>query len=137
MHKFGKEMKTIIIIILLLSAGMTVAQELNLGLEIGSGPKSKNSTIFSLGPRIEYRLKGSIISLNTGVLYLFTKDVSILTFPANIKFIIGNKFRICPTVGGFIRSNKNHGWTLGSFYCALRSITYNVPRVKCVPNFIL
>lgn len=106
-------MKLAILIVLLFIGGLTSAQELNIGLELAGGPESINSTVFSLGPTIEYRLKESRISFNSGVLFLFSKYGALLTFPVNIKFIIGNKFRICPTTGGFIRSNKNYGWTLG------------------------
>jgi hypothetical protein len=106
-------MKSAIIIVFLLTAGISTAQELNVGVEFAGGSKTNNSNIFALGPIIEYRLTESILSFNSGVLFLFTKGESVITLPLNLKFIIGNKIRFCPTVGGFIRSNKNYGWSTG------------------------
>jgi len=37
----------------------------------------------------------------------------ILTIPLYLKIIIGNKFRVCPTFGGFVRTNDNLGYMAG------------------------
>ncbi len=112
-HKFEIELKYGIIIVFLLIGRITTAQELNVGLEFTGGPKTNDSRIFSLGPTIEYRLKESIISINSGILFLVNKNEALVTFPVFIKFIIGKKFRVCPNAGGFVRSNKNYGWSSG------------------------
>jgi len=106
-------MKALIIILFLFVAGFSSAQELNLGLELRGGPNINNGNILSLGPIIEYRPLNSFVSINSGVLFLLTKHKSIFNFPLSLKFIIGDKVKFCPSIGGFYRTNNNYGWSSG------------------------
>lgn len=106
-----KKMKTITIVLLLFVSGFSSAQDLNVGLELCGGPNVNDRNIISLGPIIEYRPVASFVSLNSGLLFLLTKDKAILTIPLSLKFIIGDKIRFCPAIGGFYRTNNNYGWS--------------------------
>lgn len=103
----------------ILMARISIAQELNVGVEFAGGMRASEATIFSLGPIIEFRPDKSMFSINSGILFDFYEDETLATIPLSLKFIIGKTLRICPTAGGFIRSNSNYGWTSGIIidYC--------------------
>jgi hypothetical protein len=102
-------MKTILVFIVTLISAYSYSQELNVGGSIGTGPKSLNATILTFGGTAEFRLAGSPVSINTDPNLAFISDKTELTIPVYLKFIIGNKLRFCPTVGGFVRIHGNYG----------------------------
>lgn len=95
------------------------AQELNIGSNLGYKfiresqeiyRDEKNAITFS--GMLEFRPNHAIFSLNSEVRCLFEKE-TIIQFPFFLKFIIGNKIRICPSLGAFIGTNGNYGIQLG------------------------
>jgi hypothetical protein len=101
------------LIIFTLITEIIISQELNLGLEFAGGVSPGNASIAAMGPIIEYRLFKSVISINSGVIFHVNKNESLVTLPMGLKFNFGDQVRLCPTVGGFIRSNSNYGWSAG------------------------
>lgn len=95
------------------------AQELNLGSNSGYKfiresqeiyRNEKNAVTFS--GILEFRPKHAIFSVNSEVRCLFEKE-TIVQFPFSLKFIIGNKIRVCPSLGAFFSSNGNYSIQLG------------------------
>ena len=110
----GKEsMRTILLSILLFTCLQGTAQELNVGGFAGAGPWTWGVNIGAMGGTVEYRPAKAIFSINAEPYLLFNTTDLLFTAPLYLKFIIGNRFRFCPTVGGFWRSNKNFGWSAG------------------------
>jgi hypothetical protein len=97
-------MKSLLFAALALVAGNLHSQELNLGGLTGLGFLSENGLSFNIGAIIEYRPNKALFSINS----------EILTYPLYLKFIIGKKFRFCPSLGGFFRSNLYYGWLAGA-----------------------
>lgn len=87
------------------------SQELNLGLSTGLISVEKN--IYLIGGSFEYRPNNAFFSLNTDPFISLDNKRLIFTESLYLKFILGNRFRICPTAGGFIRTSGNYGWLLG------------------------
>ena len=106
-------LKLVVIILLFPLAFVSYAQELNVGLEFTGGPTPGDAYIVAMGPVIEFRPHHSFVSINSGLTFLVYKNESLLTIPLTLKAIIGNKFRFCPTLGGFIRANGNVGYSVG------------------------
>jgi len=108
-------MKIILVLIATLIFSYTYSQELNIGGTIGFGtePKTLDLGTKTVGGSFEFRPLESILSLNVDPFLTFIPNKIILTTPVYFKFILGNKLRICPAIGGFIRTNANYGWKTG------------------------
>ena len=106
-------MRVLILISTLLISTVSFTQELNIGLEFTGGPKASEAKIVALGPIIEYRPVKSLVSINSGIIFLVYRNESLVTLPLSLKFIFGNTVRFCPSIGGFVRANKNYGFSTG------------------------
>jgi hypothetical protein len=98
------------IFILFLNAGFS--QELNTGLNTGIAPIA-NEVYFSTGLNLEYRPKSALISLNTDPFLMFNSNQSLVTLPLYLKAIVGDKLRLSPSGGGFLRTTQSYGWVVG------------------------
>lgn len=88
-------------------------QELYLGGSVGSGLLTDRFEILTLSAALEYRPHKAMISLNTDPGILWYKNEFMLTVPLYVKLIIGRTFRCSPSIGGFVRTNKNIGMQTG------------------------
>lgn len=88
-----------------------IGQAINAGFNVGLFPTLKNT--YSSGINLEYRPKNAFFSLNTDPFILFNKRDLLFSEPIYLKFVIGKKFRVCPSIGGFLRSNRRYGWLVG------------------------
>ncbi len=110
---FHKAISTIISICLLLSMSLNAhSQEFNAGLNLGYW-HCQGSNYYSVGGNFEFRPKHAYFSINTDPFVLFDKTYATFTEPIYLKLNIGNKFRVCPSAGGFVRTSGNYGWLLG------------------------
>jgi hypothetical protein len=107
-------MKKIILLAIISFSLQGFSQELNIGGFFGA-PYQKDLYDFYplVGAEIEFQPDNSILSLTTNPYVIFPEEETIFTFPLYLKFIIGNKFRVNPGFGGFIRTNSNYGWIVG------------------------
>ncbi len=119
-------MKALMTSIFLSLTFISFSQELNVGLGLGTGYKIDNLNALTISPSIEFRPVKSIVSLNSGIQFILVENKTILTFPLSINVIIGNKFRVCPSFGGFVRTNRNLGWSSGL------SIEYRIKEIFIV-----
>ncbi|MFZ4739877.1 MAG: hypothetical protein ACOYLE_01795 [Bacteroidales bacterium] len=108
-------MRIVLVLIATLIFSNTYSQELSIGGTFGFGTELKTfiTRTKTFGGSFEFRPHESIISLNVDPFLIFIPNKVILTTPIYFKFIIGNKLRFCPTIGGFIRTNANYGWKTG------------------------
>ena len=106
-------MRVITLILILFISGISYGQELNIGIEFTGGPRLNEANVIALGPIIEYRLRESVVSINSGIIFHVYKNESLITLPIGLKFILGNTVRFCPIIGGFLRSNSNYGFSAG------------------------
>lgn len=88
------------------------AQEFHAGLNLGYLP-CQGSNYYSFGGNFEFRPKHAYFSINTDPFVLFDKTYATFTEPIYLKLIIGEKLRICPSAGGFVRTSGHYGWLLG------------------------
>jgi len=108
----------IVVFISIILSIRAFSQELSLGIHAGLMP-SHSEELISFGGCFEYRPAKSLFSISTDPYVFaypgnFTQDIEfVFTGPLSIKLILGDKFRFCPTVGAFIRSNGNTGWQYG------------------------
>jgi hypothetical protein len=109
-----EKMKSLLFVALALVAGNLHSQELNLGGLTGLGFLSENGLSFNIGAVVEYRPNNALFSINNEIDFLVVQDEFLLTYPLYLKFIIGKKFRFCPSLGGFFRSNLYYGWLAGA-----------------------
>ena len=65
------------------------------------------------GGAVEFRPSHAVFSLNAEPYVLFNSQDLLFTAPLYFKFILGNRFRFCPTIGGSWRSNRNLGRSAG------------------------
>lgn len=86
---------------------LSFSQEINLGGGIGT---DKGFNSIGLHSYLEYRPENAQFSINMDASYHAAESDSFLTIPVYLKLIFGNKFRVCPSIGGFVRSNSNTGW---------------------------
>ena len=103
---------SIILCTIFMSTFYSSAQEFNAGLNLGYLPY-QGSNYYSVGGNFEFRPKHAYFSINTDPFVLFDKTYATITEPIYLKLIIGNKLRICPSAGGFVRTSGNYGWLLG------------------------
>ena len=102
------ELKKQCVTILLFLSGLAIqAQELNVGGFAGAGPWTWGVNIGVMGGAVEFRPSRAAFSLNDEPYLLFNSQELLFTAPLYLKFILGNRFRFCPTMGGFWRSNKH------------------------------
>lgn len=110
-------MKSLLISVFIFISGFCFSQELNFGGFIGTGPIATDYQLFlTLGGTIEFRPKKSIISFNLDPTIHFYDHKAAFTAPLYFKFNIGNKFRVCPTIGTFLRTTgtySSYGWSGG------------------------
>ncbi len=106
-------MKTLLTFLFLAFTINSFSQELNFGLESGTGYVDGQLNFFIVSSTIEYRPVKSLLSYNSGLQVVFINNSALITLPLTIKAIIGNRFRACPSFGGFIRNSKNYGWSAG------------------------
>ena len=110
---FKKSRVSIVAICLLFSVSFDAdSQELNAGLNLGLLPIQSNNYC-SIGGNVEFRPKHAFFSVNTDPFVLFDQSYATFTEPVYLKFIFGDKLRICPAAGGFVRTSGNYGWLLG------------------------
>jgi hypothetical protein len=103
---------SIILCTIFMSTFYSSAQEFNAGLNLGYLP-CQGSNYYSVGGNFEFRPKHAYFSINTDPFVLFDKTYATITEPIYLKLIIGNKLRICPSAGGFVRTSGNYGWLVG------------------------
>lgn len=107
-------MKIVLTGIFIIVSSLVFSQELSVGGFVATNLKIKTSSeILGFGASIEYRPKKSVVSINSDILFFYVNNGPIATFPLYIKIIIGNKLRVCPEFGGFIRTNENYGYLAG------------------------
>ncbi len=107
-------MKIVFVSIFLIVSSLAFSQELSVGGFVATNLKIETSSeILGFGANIEYRPNKSVVSINSDILFIFVTKRPITTFPLYIKIIIGNKLRVCPEFGGFIRTNENYGYLAG------------------------
>lgn len=113
-HSFLKKIHNTFVSFCFLLSSMFVAQsqEFNAGLNLGYLP-CQGSNYYSFGGNFEFRPKHAYFSINTDPFVLFDKTYATFTEPIYLKFIIGEKLRICPSAGGFVRTSGHYGWLLG------------------------
>lgn len=110
---FKKSRVAIVAICLLFSVSFDAhSQEFHAGLNLGYLP-CQGSNYYSFGGNFEFRPKHAYFSINTDPIVLFDKTYATFTEPIYLKFIIGEKLRICPSAGGFVRTSGHYGWLLG------------------------
>lgn len=88
------------------------SQTLNIGLNTGI-TSIQPLYLGTIGGNVEFRPKHAYFSINTDPFVLFNQTYATFTEPLYLKCIIGNKFRVCPSAGGFVRTSGNYGWLLG------------------------
>ena len=103
---------SIILCTIFMSTFYSSAQEFNAGLNLGYLP-CQGSNYYSFGGNFEFRPKHAYFSINTDPFVLFDKSYATFTEPIYLKLIIGEKLRICPSAGGFVRTSGNYGWLVG------------------------
>ena len=114
----------ILLMFLLLSASGH-SQELNIGGFAGNGPVIDGFYVGTIGGTVEYKPSKAILSFNAEPYLLTNFSEVLITFPLFLKFIIGNRFRVCPTGGGLVRTNGNLGWSAGlNFEYGIRENTF-------------
>lgn len=95
-------------------------QELNTGISVGLNyisddeeivPDEKNSE--TIAAIVEYRPDKAFFSLTTEARFIFAEDKTVVNFPLSFKFVLGNKIRVCPSLGAFINTNSHYGGLLG------------------------
>ena len=113
-HLFLKKLNiTFFFLCLLLSSSFVAhSQEFHAGLNLGYLP-CQGSNYYSVGGNFEFRPKHAYFSINTDPFVLFDKTYATFTEPIYLKLIIGEKLRICPSAGGFVRTSGHYGWLLG------------------------
>ena len=113
-HSFLKKIHNTFVSFCFLLSSMFVAQsqEFNAGLNLGYLP-CQGSNYYSFGGNFEFRPKHAYFSINTDPFVLFDKTYATFTEPIYLKLIIGEKLRICPSAGGFVRTSGHYGWLLG------------------------
>ena len=103
-------MRYLLIIVTLFAISVGYSQQLNLGANIGS---VDGCSIKTVGATIEFRPSKSFFTINSAP-FLFMNDRNpVVTLPLSIKFFIGNKIRVCPSYGLFLRTNSNFGYNAG------------------------
>lgn len=83
------------------------SQDINLGGGIGSDQEIGAIGLLSYA---EFRPKNAKFSVNLDPSFHRAENFSLFTVPVSLKLILGNRFRICPSAGVFVRSNSNTGW---------------------------
>ena len=99
-----------------------MGQELNSGLAAGAAFTNNKPNAFTWTYLIEYRPHKSMLSINSGITLIAGHFIPAYSFPLYLKVIIGNQFRVCPSFGGFIRTNKSHGLSSGV------TLEYEIPE---------
>lgn len=102
----------LIILFLRFTVSAQSATELNAGLNSGAGIIS-GETVLTFGANLEYKPKNALFSFSTDPFVFILDKKVVFTAPLYLKFIFGDKFKICPSVGGFIRTIKSYGWLTG------------------------
>lgn len=108
-------MKLVLYIILFICITTSLsAQELNFGGFLGTPLSYQYSPNIEFGGVIEFKPLDKRISFNNQYYFFFQNNNELLrTTSLYLKLDFGNKFKISPTWGLFIRSNKNKGTVLG------------------------
>jgi len=90
------------------------SQELNIGGFVTTNwIIDNNSEILGFGANIEYKPNKIRVSINSDISIFWVEKGPIATLPLSLKIIIGNRLRVCPTFGGFVRTNENYGYSAG------------------------
>jgi len=110
----------LLVFICLLLGVVSQAQELNAGIGLGYNVIQGDNRIdfdekssATIGAIFEWRPIHAIFSLNTGARVITDPASANVAFPFYLKFIIGNKFRVCPFLGVFVNTHSNKGVTFG------------------------
>ncbi len=106
-------MKLITLVFLFFISTFLYSQELNVGGFTGTGKGIVAINSLTLGGTLEYRPEKAFFAINTSPFILVSNNEANVTIPLSLKLIIGNKIRLCPTAGGFIRTNSNYGLLAG------------------------
>ena len=91
------------------------SQEMDIGLGMGVvGDVIFQDKAFNINAICEFRPNHSLFSFQThpGIIVVDNEYI-IGAFPLSINLIIGNKFRVCPNVGGFYWTIRRGGWSAG------------------------
>lgn len=110
-----KTVKIIVLFVFISGFNTLYAQEFNAGAGIGTG-LGDYLNVLTYNLNFEYKPAKLDVSLNFDPVIINGNSNSILTTPFYIKAIVGNKLKICPLVGGFVRfidGDNNYGWLAG------------------------
>ena len=91
------------------------SQEMDIGLGMGVvGDVIFQDKAFNINAICEFRPNHSLFSFQThpGIIVVDSEYI-IGAFPLSMNLIIGNKFRVCPNVGGFYWTIRRGGWSAG------------------------
>lgn len=114
--------KFTLLILGVVSAFTSFAQEINVGASFGGGVSPDNLGIFSTGVLVEYKPLKSILSFNVEPTVLYYSknniypvypDYTVCSVPVYLKVIMGKKLRFAPFAGGFITTTSSYGITAG------------------------
>jgi len=108
-----KILRTTITLVIFILSLPALGQELHTGIDAGIFAINENPPAYTFGGILEYRPLKSIVSLNSGVSLIANKANTVYSFPLFFKFIIGNQLRVCPSAGGYLRTNGHYGWSSG------------------------
>lgn len=122
--------KLYLLLFSMLIAFNSYSQEMNLGGEVGiiSNYNLENS-LPTINILYEYHPTNAIFSFNTNPGVILGGNKAIGTLPFYLKFIIGNKYKVCPSAGVFYWTNKTFGWSGGLIIEALFKEKYT-PFIK-------
>ncbi len=106
-------MKFSLTIFIFLFSFTLFSQKFSYGGTVGTG-FIKDTKIITFGGALEFKPQKVLLSINSDPFILLTdKRNLIFTVPIYLKIILGNKLRVCPLVGGFVRTNSNYGINAG------------------------
>lgn len=101
-------------------------QEFNLGLETGTTSNVRFTDIgININGAFEYKPSKAFFSLNSNPGIIIADNSVIGTFPLYFKFVFGERFNICPSLGGFYWTVNRGGWLAG--------VDIEIPREKFIP----
>jgi hypothetical protein len=120
-------MRILLLLLIFILSPDLFSQELNIGLNAGTALQGDINKVIMLGGILEYRPliesenNRSVVAFETNPFLLVSDKDLMLTLPVYLKFIIGNKIRFCPLIGGFARTNSNYGMLGGlNFECSVK-----------------
>jgi hypothetical protein len=110
----SKTMKKLLVITTILIPVFSFCQSLSPGISAGIIPPVFSKFYPFAGVNLEYGIRNSDLSLNTGMDIFPAYDETIVSVPLYIKASTAGKIKFCPFVGGFANTDARFGWMLGA-----------------------